>query len=121
MAKIYCCFLDPVSGERCENGVEWNILLDGDGPDMSTQSCSEHLGDLCSGLSHVWEEGTTVKNPVLDGSLMKEFLAWWHTVDNELCLSDFDLALGWFTGKGLDHNKALEAAEKIRDVFGGTA
>lgn len=52
--------------------------------------------------------------------LLPEFLAWWEEIDEDRCLSDFDLALGWFSGKGCSHDEALEAAECVRDEHGGT-
>lgn len=51
---------------------------------------------------------------------MNEFSAWRREVDSEEILSDFDLALGWFSGKGCTHDEALAAAVFVRDVLGGT-
>jgi hypothetical protein len=56
----------------------------------------------------------------VDAALMTEFTAWRKEVDCAEILSDFDLALGWFTGKGCTHDEALEAAIYVRDVLGGT-
>lgn len=51
---------------------------------------------------------------------MDEFLEWRRDVDSDELLSDFDLALGWFSGKGCSHDEALAAASHVRDVLGGT-
>lgn len=51
---------------------------------------------------------------------MKKFLAWWKEIDNDALLSDFDLALGWFSGRGWSHDDALKAAGIVRDQHGGT-
>lgn len=47
--------------------------------------------------------------------LQEQFIAWREEVDVEHVLDSFDLALGFFSGAGLDHNTAVElAAEAAR-------
>ena len=50
---------------------------------------------------------------------MNGFLRWWKEVDCDQSLSDFDLALGWFSAKGCSHDEALRGAEMVRDQHKG--
>lgn len=56
----------------------------------------------------------------VDANLMNEFITWRGMADSDELLSDFDLALGWFSGKGCGHDESLAAATYVRDVLGGT-
>jgi hypothetical protein len=47
---------------------------------------------------------------------MKGFLCWWHEIDNDAILDEFDLALGWFSAKGCSHDEALRAAEIVQEI-----
>ena len=53
-------------------------------------------------------------------NFVKGFLTWRHQIDRDAVLSDFDLALGWFSAKGLSHDEALHGVEMVRDQHGGS-
>lgn len=54
--------------------------------------------------------------PGSEQNLFKEFIEWRHEVDCEYLLDTFDLALGWFSGKGLSHERACVLAGKLNDI-----
>lgn len=43
---------------------------------------------------------------------------WRDDVDSDRICCAFDLALGWFTGRGYSHEEATEAAAEVRRLFG---
>jgi len=57
---------------------------------------------------------------------LTDFSTWWgefeayrEGIDEEHVLDEFDLALGWFAGKGLSYDQALQAAGTAREKWGG--
>ena len=46
---------------------------------------------------------------------LTEFIEWRNTVDSEVVLDQFDLALGWFSGRGYSNEDSIEAAKCIMD------
>jgi len=46
----------------------------------------------------------------IDVAVMEEFREWRDSVDQEHLLDAFDLALGWFSGRGYSHDAACDAA-----------
>ena len=46
---------------------------------------------------------------------LDKFEAWRAEVDCAYALDTFDLALGWFSGRGYSVDDALAAAERVRD------
>ncbi len=48
---------------------------------------------------------------------MQEFVQWRRDVDSDRMLDTFDLALGWFSGRGYEHSDALDLARKASDRF----
>lgn len=50
-----------------------------------------------------------------NAELIKEFAAWREEVDQDLLLDTFDLALGYFSGKGIEHDRACDLASWLMD------
>jgi hypothetical protein len=44
---------------------------------------------------------------------MAQFIAWREEVDEEHLLDTFDLALGYFSGAGMDHESALDLCDSL--------
>lgn len=49
-------------------------------------------------------------------ALITEFLGFREEVDQEYLLDTFDIALGWFSGKGLLPSRAIDIAGHLNDM-----
>jgi hypothetical protein len=44
----------------------------------------------------------------------EEFVRWRREIDCDFLLDVWDLALGWFSGRGFSHDDAMEMANRMR-------
>lgn len=77
----------------------------------------------CGYLAMADEYGSLVwvapkPTPLQKWVLVQEFRRWRDEVDQDHTLDTFDLALGWLSGVGMDHDTACEAARVLVDEDG---
>ena len=83
--------------------------------DQAMAELTPALQEALVGLIIPYEE----ENPRPFEELLPQYVAWRMGVDEDRCLDEFDMALGWFAGKGFSHDEACKAAAHARDYDWG--